>query len=123
MVDPLAEEMVAAIASTVDWWRPCDRPAVFAWARVEARVQLLTEWLADKGGDIDEEDETVRPAAELLTRLEKSAESMRSRLGRDVAASQVDLARLWAEDAGTDDDPPDAQIDRETATERPETDA
>ena len=50
-------------STTVDWWRPADRPAIWAWARTEARVQLLTEWLAGKGGDIDD-DGTVRPAAE-----------------------------------------------------------
>jgi hypothetical protein len=112
IVDPLAEELVAAIESTVDWWRPCDRPGVMAWARTEARCQLLAEWLADRGGDIDDEDE-VRPAADPLTRLEARAESLRSklgldplsraRLGRDVAASQLDLARLWAAE-GTDED-------------------
>lgn len=127
-VDPIARELVAAIAPTVTWWQACDGPAIWAWAQTEARCQLIAEWLADRGGDapdIDDIEETVRPAADLLTRLTARCESMRSklgldplsraRLGRDVAASQVDLARLWAsEDAGTDEPAPDALIDPET---------
>jgi len=106
-VDPLAEEIVQAIEGSVTWWRPCDRPSIWAWARTEARVQLLAEWLADRG-DLDDVDDTVRPAADLLTKLEARAESMRAklgldplsraRLGRDTAAGAVDLARVWAAD-------------------------
>ncbi|HXN61400.1 MAG TPA: hypothetical protein VN886_13200 [Acidimicrobiales bacterium] len=106
-IDPRAQELVDAIAPGVTWWQPCDWPAVWAWARIEARVELLTEWLADKGGDLDADD-TVRPAADLLTRLTVQAANMRARLGldplsrarlgRDTAAASVDLARLWAAD-------------------------
>ena len=61
----------------------------------------------------------VRPAADLLSRLEVTAAAMRSKLGldplsraklgRDTAASQVDLARVWAalaedETVNTDED-------------------
>jgi hypothetical protein len=46
LVDPLAEELVAAIAPTVTWWQPCDRPAVWAWGQTEALFQLLPEWSA-----------------------------------------------------------------------------
>ncbi len=113
MVDPLAEEMVAAIAPTVTWWQPCDQPAIWAWAQTEIRCQLIAEWLADKGSEIDPEDESVRPAAALLDRLTARCESMRSklgldpasraRLGRDVAAGQLDLARYWATEDGSED--------------------
>ena len=106
-VEPLAAELVEAIAGTVDWWKPADMPSVWAWARTEARCQLLTEYLAVHGGDLDD-DGSVRAAADLLTRLEARAESLRSklgldplaraRLGRDVASTQVDLARIWADD-------------------------
>jgi terminase small subunit-like protein len=105
-VDPLAAEVVEQALADVDWLQPCDRPAVWAWARSEARVQLLGEWLAEQGGDVDD-DGSVRPAAELLNRLEARAESLRSklgldplsraRLGRDVAATRVDLEALRAE--------------------------
>jgi len=119
LVDPAAEELLAATEQTVDWWRECDRPAAWAWARTEVRIQRLTEWLASQGGDIDG-DGAVRPAAALLSTLEARAESLRARLGldplsrarlgRDVAASQVDLARLWAseDDTMADDHPGDA---------------
>lgn len=104
-VDPLAATLIEQVTD-LDWLRPCDRPSLWAWARTEARVQLLHEFLLDRGGDLDD-DGSVRPAAELLTRLERHAESLRARLGldplsrarlgRDVAASQVDLAKLWAD--------------------------
>jgi hypothetical protein len=104
-VDPLAAEILAQTRQHVTWWRPADEASVWAWARTEARVQLLAEWLTERGGDLDDAG-SVRPAADLLTKLEARAESMRSRLGleplsrarlgRDVAASSVDLARLWA---------------------------
>ena len=114
-VDPIAAEMVEQVTGDIDWLRDCDRPSLWAWARVEARVQLVSEYLMDRGGDIDEEG-TVRPAADLLVRLESQAASLRARLGldplsrarlgRDVAGTQVDIAKLWASEA--DDHPDDA---------------
>ncbi len=107
-VDPLATELVEQVTSSVDWLRPCDSSAVWAWARCEARVQLVTEFLMDHGGDLGADDATRR-ASDLLTRLEARAESLRSklgfdplsraRLGRDVAASKVDLASIIAKGA------------------------
>lgn len=113
-VEPLAAELVEQVALNASWLRDYDRPAVWAWARTEARVQLLSEWLADRGGDLDDEG-AVRPAAALLDRLEARAESLRARLGfdplsrarlgRDTVASELDLARLWAaEDSHVADD-------------------
>jgi hypothetical protein len=114
-VEPLAAEYVETVAGSANWLRDCDAPAVWAWARTEARVQLLSEWLADRGGDLDDEG-TVRPAAALLDRLEARAESLRARLGfdplsrarlgRDTLASELDLARLWAaeDSCGADDE-------------------
>lgn len=110
-VDPLAREILVATAQHVDWWTPADQTSAWAWARAEARVQLVTEWLADHGGTLDD-DGTVKPAAELLLRLERTAQSLRSvlgldplsraRLGRDVASARVDLARLWAAEDAAD---------------------
>lgn len=111
-VDPLAAELagqVVALAeqegsSTTYLTEPSYRASVWAWARAEAKVQLLTEWLMDRT-DLDDEGE-VRPAAELLEKVERRAESLRARLGleplsrarlgRDVAAGSVDVARLMA---------------------------
>jgi Phage terminase, small subunit len=111
-IDPLAAEIIEQVTNDLEWLRPCDRPALHAWARAEARIQLLSEFLAERG-DLDD-DGSVRPAADLLTRLETQAAGLRSRLGldplsrarlgRDVAASQVDLARLWAADAEDSED-------------------
>jgi hypothetical protein len=106
-VDPIAAQLLAAVDgdSGVTWLRPVDRPALAAWARAEARIQLVSDWLADRGGDIDDAGQ-VRPAVALLNRLEARAESLRgrlgfdplsrARLGRDVAAASLDLASLWA---------------------------
>jgi hypothetical protein len=81
-------------------------------------VQLLVEYLADlasalheddpgHGGIGDLDDEAVARAYLLLHRAEARADRCRSklgldplsaaRLGRDIAAGQVDMARLMAE--------------------------
>src|SRR5438105_4778631 len=86
-VDPLATELVeqllaqaAAPGSSVAYVaEPSYRPSVWAWARVEARVQLLVEYLEERGGDVDDEGE-VRAAAQLLTKLEGHAAKLRSQL-------------------------------------------
>lgn len=124
-VDPLATELVDATleaaaapgSSTGFLTEPSYRPAVWAWARAEAKIQLLTEYLEDHGGDIDAEGE-IRGAASLLEKVERRCESLRARLGldplararlgRDVAAGSVDVARLMAAlEAATKGDEPD----------------
>jgi hypothetical protein len=107
-VEPLAAQIVEQATSDVDWLRDCDAAAVWAWARTEARCQLLSEYLMDNGGDVSD-DPSVQRASERLTRLEGRAESLRSklgfdplsraRLGRDVAATKVDLASILADGA------------------------
>lgn len=84
--------------------REYDR-AIQAWSRAEARVDLVTRYLDDVG-HLDDEG-NPRPAARHLVDLEASAAKRRAdlgldplsraRLGRDVAATGVDLARLWAD--------------------------
>ncbi|WP_142026825.1 P27 family phage terminase small subunit [Blastococcus colisei] len=113
-VDPLATELVALVDAdpAVAWLTAADRPALWAWARAEAQVQLLTEYLerageaaADGVGDLD--NDAVKSAYLLLHRAEARALSgrarlgldplSRARLGRDVAATQVDMARLLSD--------------------------
>lgn len=108
-VDPLATELVERILDDDDvaYLRALSvRPALWAWAKAEARVQLLEEYLAGRGGPDgvgDLEDRRTRSAWELLHRAETRAESgrkqlgldplSRARLGRDVAQGrQADAA-------------------------------
>jgi len=110
-VDPLVIEILALVEPTVTWWQPADRLTALAWARAEAQCQLLTEYLmaaaelaGDGVGDLDAD--RVKSAYLLLHRAESRAESLRSklgldplsraRLGRDVAAGSVDVAKLMA---------------------------
>ncbi|MGH3679892.1 MAG: hypothetical protein ACRDT2_06500 [Natronosporangium sp.] len=81
------------------------RAAVWAWARAETRVELLTEYLADHvgGAGLDAEGD-ISPALRALGKWESIALHHRSRLGldplsaarlgRDTAAGAVDMARL-----------------------------
>lgn len=114
-VDPLARELVQQLLAdeTAAHVRlPAYRPAVWAWARTEAQAQLLSEYLAKAGaaagdgvGDLD--NDRVRTAYLLQHRVETRAASLRrglgldplsrARLGKDVAAGQLDTARLMAE--------------------------
>lgn len=135
-VSPLTAELITAVqssatrpGSTVSYLAdPSYALAVKRWATLEARCELIRTWLDDRTdieagqpGDIDEDGE-VRPAADLLVRLEgqaaKAAERLgldplsRSKLGRDVAATAVDLtavaeagaAALAARSTDDDDD-------------------
>lgn len=109
MVEPRAQALLDEVVESATWWTPADAPAARAWAVAEARCQLVSEYLAQVGGDaggmVDGEG-AVRPAATHLLRLEARAESLRSklgldplsraRLGRDTAAGAVDLAALFA---------------------------
>lgn len=116
-VDPIATDLVQRVTADLEWLTPADAPAVWGWARAEAQVQLLSEYLAKAGeasddgvGDLDET--RVQAAYALLHKAESRAASgraalgltpiSRARLGRDVAASRVDLARLMADESGGD---------------------
>lgn len=114
-VDPLARDLVDQVLAEPDARHLSAvvyRPALWAWARAEAQVQLLTEYLAKAGeasgdgvGDLD--SERIRAGYLLLHRAEARAMSgrarlgldplSRARLGKDVAAGQLDTARLMAE--------------------------
>jgi hypothetical protein len=87
-VDPLATDLVERLLDDADVTylkSPAFRPAVWAWARAEAQVQLLTEYLEErgKGGVGDLANERVRAAYLLLHRAEARADRSRARLGLD----------------------------------------
>ena len=88
-VDPLATELVERMLADPDvgyLGSASNRPALWAWARAEAQVQLLTEYLANRAGDDgigDLTDARTKAAFELLHRAESRAESGRTRLGLD----------------------------------------
>ncbi len=109
-VSPLARELVELFLEDPSLGylqAPAYRPALWAWARAEAQVSLLTEHLEQrgKGGVGDLGDERVKAAYLLLHRAEARADRSRarlgldplsrSRLGRDVA--QGDQANAAAE--------------------------
>lgn len=108
-VDPLASELVErtlADQSVGFLAAPAYRPALWAWARAEARVQLLEEYLGPQVGDLG--DERVTAAYRELHRCETRAATLRSqlgltplaraRLGKDVAqARHADAAAVMAE--------------------------
>lgn len=107
-VDPLAKDLVdRMLADTAMSFAHAHafRPALYAWARAEAQVQLLSEYLEQrgKGGVGDLADERVQSAYLLLHRAEARALSgrrqlgldplSRARLGKDVAQGrQADAA-------------------------------
>lgn len=100
-ISPIAEELAvdllevaAADPGLVHLTRPIFRPAIRAWARVEARIELLSTWLDARTAGADPGDLTadgdIRPAADLLARLEGQALKHRAQLGIDPTS----LARL-----------------------------
>lgn len=107
-VDQVLDQAMAPGSSTSYLADVSYRPTLFAWARTEARIQLIAEWLLDRGGELKDDGDAVG-ASNLLNRLEARAESLRARLGldplsrarlgRDLAVGQKSLAELMAEAA------------------------
>ena len=86
---PLADRLAAHLVETAPWsGRDTFAPTVAAWARTEAQIQRLMDYL-DHHGPLDSEGET-RPAATHLARLETTAANLRASLGLDPSS----LARL-----------------------------
>jgi hypothetical protein len=116
-VDPLARDLVDLMLDdpALGYLKaPAYRPELWAWARAEARVQLLEEYLGGRVSDDeavpDPGDERVRSAELALHRAEARAASGRNRLGlnplaraklgKDVAqgqAANADVARIMAQ--------------------------
>ncbi|MDQ3641057.1 MAG: P27 family phage terminase small subunit [Actinomycetota bacterium] len=100
---PLAEAITAELPEIAPWCcRPVYGPAVAAWARTEAQLQLVMAWLDDHG-PLDKDGEP-RPATALLARLESQAQSLRSELGLSpLALAKLLGAFTTATAAGGDD--------------------
>ena len=124
LVIPRAQEIVTELAEHLPGYlsEPSYAPAVMAYAVTLARVERVATWLeAQDGGGIPElnGEGGVRPATDLLLKLERQAEAQRqrlgldplsrARLGKDVTQAQVSVTALLAErqrlrDRGVDPD-------------------
>lgn len=112
LIDALQEAIAAPDSSIGYLADPSYRLALWHYAETEARRRLVAEWLLEQGGEIDAAGE-VRAASALLDRLDKRAESLRSklgldpmsraRMGRDIASAGFDLARFWADQGEGED--------------------
>lgn len=82
---PVAERLVVELAEVAPWTtRPAFGAAAWAWARAEAKVMLVSDWLDERG--LLTADGEPRPAATFLERLEARAANARERLGLDPQA-------------------------------------
>lgn len=111
VVGPVAERLVEAVMSDPDvsyLHQPSYAVAVAAWAAAEARVIVLADWVdgmelaaaADSGRGKTSVLELLRQweATALTHRSRLGLDPLsRARLGRDVAATQVDLVGLLTE--------------------------
>lgn len=104
-ISPLAAAIANKTASELPYLNdPSYREAILAWARVSARVELL-ERFVDEHGQLDETG-AVRGAANLLVKLQTTQSNLsarlgldplsRAKLGKDIAATGVDLAAFVA---------------------------
>jgi hypothetical protein len=99
---PLADRIAAELPDIAPWCtRPTYGPAVAAWSRTEAQLQLVMTWL-DEHGPLDK-DGAPRPATALLAKLEAHARELRNDLGLSPLALAKLLSILDSAPAGTDD--------------------
>lgn len=115
LVEPRAREIAQGMADAGELpdylAQPRYRGAVMDLARALAQRERLVAWLeahAAEGTPMElAENGEVRAAAVLLERVERAVERHRdrlglsplaaARLGKDVAASRVSLAQVWAQ--------------------------
>lgn len=81
-VEQRANQLQSAATEILPWLKhPEHAAAVSAWSRAEARCLLVDEYLQEHG--LLDDAGRVRPAAELVIKLERIASEARSRLGLD----------------------------------------
>lgn len=110
VVDPVAASLLEEVLgdpSNAYLAQPRYTAALRSWSRCEARVLLLAAALDRRG--LEDPAGNPSPWLAAIERAEAAAERARAalglspasyaRLGRDVAAAKVDLARLWADDS------------------------
>jgi len=124
--DELAETLRPTLAEPVDalpWITDADSAEKDCWLRHEATLRLLYDELArrmaENDGRVTESDKWL---LERIGTAENNAQRSRDRLllnplhrfraGRDVAASELDLARLWATESNDDDSAAHAAVQR-----------
>jgi hypothetical protein len=82
---PRAQTIAEGAAQAVPYLRASDfAPALRAWARAEASLELLAEWV-DENGLLDDAGRP-QPWVSTLLRFERLAASHRTRLGLDPAS-------------------------------------
>ncbi|OZE79278.1 hypothetical protein CH304_20110 [Rhodococcus sp. 15-649-1-2] len=102
---PIAQAWVDTALAQCEYLRdPSYQPALLAWARFEAKCDLLHDWIDDNGMFTGTGD--LNPAAKLLPKFEGRAATLRATLGMDplsrsklqknTAATQVDLSVVLA---------------------------
>ena len=91
-IAPVAKQVVTQAIETVAWLEaPEYGAALNAWARAEARCELLSVYL-DQHGLLDDEGHP-RPATKLMLSLERHAAECRGRLGLDpIARAKLEQA-------------------------------
>jgi hypothetical protein len=98
-IAPIAAQYEAELIQAAPWTaQTAFAPTRAALARCEARIQLLSAWLDERGGAWGlNARQQLRPATSLLMALEAQADRLRARLGLDP----VSRARLGRHVAGT----------------------
>lgn len=99
---PLADQITGELPEIAPWCtRPTYGPAVAAWARTEAQLVLVMNYL-NEHGPLDK-DGVPRPATALLSKLEAHARELRNDLGLSPLALAKLLSVLDSAPSGTDD--------------------
>lgn len=84
-ISPLADRLAESMVQEAPWLgRPAFASALAAWARAEASVLLIAEYLDEKG--VLDGDGIPLAAANFAERLEARASKARARLGLDPVA-------------------------------------
>lgn len=114
-VEPVAAGLIEQTLESTPYLADVSyRPALESWAQAEAKCRLLDQYIASVG--VVDGEGKPRAALDALRLWETRASQERARLGldplsraklgKDVAATKFDLARLWAE-MDDDEEKPD----------------